>query len=183
LRDEEASLQPVFSMRFARLLLVCLALVASTASALVFLPIATLIDPATRGAGADLTAAASVSLLERALSDQAPGQALTLMLSGIRSAAAIVCCLPILVIGLIGETARVGSWLWYTIATGALTAAIPFVARGAGRVSDAAQSVEIRFATVFFLTGVVAGAIYWFVAGRSARPSAMHWPQRQPRPL
>lgn len=73
-----------FSMSAARLLLVPLAVIATTASAMAFLPIAAFIDPVTRGAGADLTAAASFTLVERALSDRAPAQALIAMASAIR---------------------------------------------------------------------------------------------------
>ncbi len=170
-----------FSMSFARILRVGLTLVAAVASALIFLPIATLIDPVTRSAGTDLTAAAFLTVLERALSEPGSGQALTVMVSAVRSVAVILCGLPILVIGLVGETAKVGSWIWYSMATGVLTAAIPYMARSASDsgVSQAAHSVEIRFATIFFLTGVVAGLIYWVGAGRSARPQAAHLPQQR----
>jgi hypothetical protein len=166
-------------MSFARIPRVVLGLVAAIVSALIFLPIATLVDPVTRGAGADLTAAAFLTVLERALSDQGPGQVLMLILAAVRSVAVILCGLPVVVVGLIGETAKVGSGIWYSMATGVLTAAIPYMARssGDGRVSHAAHGVEIRFATILFLTGAVAGLIYWLAAGRSAQPKVAEVPQ------
>jgi hypothetical protein len=169
-------------MNLSRVLRVGLALVAAIVVALIFLPIATVIDPVTRDAGADLTVAALLNLLKRTLSEQSPGQAITLTVAAVRSAAILLCGLPIVLVGLIGETARVVSWVWYGMATGVLTAAIPYVARIAsnGRVSQAADAVEMRFTTIFFLTGVVAGLIYWVGAGRSARFQAAHLRQQRP---
>jgi hypothetical protein len=170
-QGEIAAQSGFVSLRIARILLVTAALLGATASALVFFPIAALIDPVTRGAAADLAAAASFALLERALNDPAAGDMLSTMLSVIRSVAAAICLLPILIVGLVGEAAKVGSWIWYSVATGAVAAAVPFIVRGKadGSVSPAAQNVEMRFAAILFLTGVVCGLIYWLVAGRTAR--------------
>jgi hypothetical protein len=148
-------------MSTSRLLLVLVALVGAIATAMVFLPIAALVDPATRRASADLTVATLFAVLAGAVSDHAPGQALATMLSVVRSVATAICALPILLVGLLGETAKVASWIWYGVATGAVVADFPFVLRARAHAhapaAPTAVAVEIRFAIAFFLTGVVSG--------------------------
>jgi hypothetical protein len=50
--------------------------------------------------------------------------------------------------------------------TGALTAALPWLARS--RVSDVALAAEGRITALLFLAGAASGLVYWLVAGRSA---------------
>jgi hypothetical protein len=158
-------------MSALRLVTIIIALVLAMTSAIIFLPIAALVDPVTRTASANLTAAALEAVVSSALNDPAPGLTFAMIGHGIRAVAAIICAVPIIVIGLIGEAAKVASWLWYSVATGLVTAAVPFVLRlhtGAS-ANRLASAVEIRFALAFFLTGIVSGLAYWLVAGRSAQ--------------
>jgi hypothetical protein len=90
-----------------------------------------------------------------------------------------VVVLPPVLTALIGEVARLRSAVWYIGAPAVLTAAIPWLARGvraagssairdAATRSAATQADEARLALLLFLTGALAGFIYWAVAGRDA---------------
>jgi hypothetical protein len=84
--------------------------------------------------------------------------------------------MPLVVAALVGELARVRSWLWYACCSGLVAAAVPFALRlgldtnravtQAG--ANVASQTEGRFLLLFFLTGVIAGTVYWLIAGRSA---------------
>ncbi|GHE55887.1 hypothetical protein GCM10019059_14190 [Camelimonas fluminis] len=82
---------------------------------------------------------------------------------------AIVLAGPPTLIGLIGEIARVRSFIWYSGATGLLTAALPWAAR-TGYSADPLSGNwgEGRVTLALFLCGAMAGLAYWLVAGRSA---------------
>ena len=73
--------------------------------------------------------------------------------------------LPPLVIAAISEVLKMRSLLWHTLATGVLTAAVPWILRGAARVANPA---ELHVSAVLGLTGAVAGFVYWAIAGRDA---------------
>ena len=164
-----------------RAILIVTGLILGCGAALVFLPVAAFLDPVTREAGAalgffGLTSAAGALMAGEADRIAALGAALSTGLFAI-------CVLPLVLTALIGEAARTRSFLWYAGGTGALAAAMPAILRaglrGAGRsglgTSAGAGPVEQRFLLLFFLTGIVAGGLYWLVAARGAmRP--------QPRP-
>ena len=67
---------------------------------------------------------------------------------------------------IVGEVARIRSWLYYMIGGGLALAAIPLLARinssGVGTLSDA--TVWQVFATA----GFAGGLVYWIIAGRNA---------------
>jgi hypothetical protein len=73
--------------------------------------------------------------------------------------------LPPLVIAVISEVLKIRSLVWYALATGVLTAAVPWILRGAARVANPA---ELHVSAILGLTGAVAGFIYWAIAGRDA---------------
>jgi hypothetical protein len=74
--------------------------------------------------------------------------------------------LPAIGVIVIGEVARIRSWLYYVIGGGLALAAIPLLARinssGVGTLSEA--TVWQVFATA----GFAGGLVYWIVAGRNA---------------
>ncbi|MGV2979557.1 hypothetical protein ACERNI_05030 [Camelimonas sp. ID_303_24] len=82
---------------------------------------------------------------------------------------AIVLAGPPTLVGLIGEIARMRSFIWYSGATGLLTAVLPWVAR-TGYSADPLSGNwgEGRVTLALFLCGAMAGLAYWLVAGRSA---------------
>jgi hypothetical protein len=80
---------------------------------------------------------------------------------------------PPLLIAVISEVLGMRSLLWHALATGVLTAAVPWILRGAARVGTPA---ELHVSLVLGLTGAVAGLVYWAIAGgrepRRPEPSA-----------
>jgi hypothetical protein len=70
---------------------------------------------------------------------------------------------------LIGEIAGARSLVWYSGVSAALAGASPWIARAAMGLDRAreASPLELRIALLFFLTGAVAGAIYWLIAARA----------------
>jgi hypothetical protein len=81
-----------------------------------------------------------------------------------------VCVAPLVAVALIGEVAKVRAFAWYSGATGMAAASAPWLIRVALRLPRAIDysSVELRFALIFFFTGLISGSVYWFLAGRSA---------------
>ncbi len=152
-----------------RLVTIVLALVVAVAAAIIFLPLAALVDPTTREIGAALSGFAVLALFNPLFGEAAPD------LDGIalafRTATLSICAAPLIITALIGEAAKVRGWIWYAIATGGLAAALPFVMRLSLATqtspSPVRQSVEMRFSLLFFLTGVLSGFIYWLIAGRA----------------
>jgi CDP-diglyceride synthetase len=154
-----------------RLVTLVVALVVAVAAAIIFLPLAALVDPTTREIGATLSGFAVLALLNT-LFDAGPAPALDGVALAFQTAILSICAVPIIITALIGELAKVRSWIWYAIATGSLAAALPFVMRLSLATqtspSPLRQSAEMRFSLLFFLTGVLAGLIYWSIAGRAA---------------
>jgi hypothetical protein len=72
---------------------------------------------------------------------------------------------PPVAIAVAGEIWGTRSLAWYAVGTAALTAAIPWLARASMRTPTAAEG---RITLALFLTGAVAGLVYWLFAGRSA---------------
>jgi NADH:ubiquinone oxidoreductase subunit 6 (subunit J) len=70
---------------------------------------------------------------------------------------------PPLLIAVISEVLGMRSLVWYAGAVGVLTAAVPWILRGAARVGS---PLELHVSLVLGLTGAVAGLIYWAIAGR-----------------
>ncbi|WP_201834362.1 hypothetical protein [Microvirga zambiensis] len=81
---------------------------------------------------------------------------------------------PLLLIALVSEVLGMRSLLWHALATGVLTAAVPWILRGAARVGTPA---ELHVTLVLGLTGAVAGLVYWAIAGgREPRRPEPHAP-------
>jgi hypothetical protein len=158
-----------------RLVTVVLGLVVAIAASVIFLPLAALVDPTTREIGAALSGVALLTVFA-ALADANAAPAADSLGLAFQTAILAICAVPPIITALIGETAKVRSWLWYAIATGGIAAALPFVMRlglaTQSSPSPARQTAETRFALVFFLTGVLAGFLYWSVAGRRAGAGA-----------
>lgn len=81
-----------------------------------------------------------------------------------------VCVAPLVAVAVIGEFAKVRTFAWYSGATGTVAASAPWLIRVALRLPRAADysSVELRFASIFFFTGLIFRSVYWFLAGRNA---------------
>ena len=156
-------------MRFlGRLLLGSLALLLAIPAGAAILLGALVLDPVasvwlTRGALAGLHAG---------LSDLAAGlppESVALVVAGLAKASFVLLAVPPALVALIGETLRWRGLVWYGAGCGLLTAALPWLARGAVRPGGAA---EARVTAILFLAGAGAGLVYWSVAGRSAGRAA-----------
>jgi hypothetical protein len=152
-----------------RAILGAFGLTVAIAAALIVLPIAALVDPVTRDAGAAFVHFAFFSLADASL-DGSSAFAAAELARFVWTVLVAVCVVPLVMTVLIGAVARVHSLAWYAGATGCIAALAPWAARAALRTTKAvsASPAELRFAFVFFLTGAVAGLVFWVLAGRSA---------------
>lgn len=159
-------------MAFLRRALVVLAgLACGMAAAFVFLPIAAMADPAMREVGAIVALLAFLGVLIGAFHDMVT-QGFAILAFLLYMMAIIVAAAPLTIAALIGEAARLRSLVWYGGASGALAAVLPFAIRF-DEVVPAREGAHVpatRLALVFFLTGAVAGLVYWAVAGRGRAP-------------
>jgi hypothetical protein len=136
---------------------------------LVFLLVAALVDPVTRSSGFTLVQFATAAVVDADGTESLGYSGLTELSGFIWMAVMTVCVAPLVSVALLGEVAKVRAFSWYSGATGAAAASAPWLIRATLRLPRAAEfsSVELRFALIFFLTGLISGAIYWFLAGRS----------------
>lgn len=74
--------------------------------------------------------------------------------------------LPALGVIIIGEVARIRSWLYYMMGGGLALACIPLLAR-ADKI-DQISAVPAIVWQVFATAGFAGGLIYWLIAGRKA---------------
>lgn len=109
--------------------------------------------------------------LDAGLSDLAAGlppESVAWVLAGLAHAAFVLLAVPPALTALVGETLRWRSLLWYGGGCGLITAALPWLARGAVRPGGTALAAEARVTTILFLAGAGAGLVYWAIAGRKA---------------
>jgi uncharacterized membrane protein len=140
------------------------------AAALAVLPVAAFFDPVTREAGFALAEVAFFGLVRMDSDDLLLGDAVGLVHFAWTAVMAI-CVMPLVFAVLFGEIAKVRSFFWYAGATGFIAAATPWLIRGAFHTQRAssASPEELRFALVFFFTGLISGAVFWLVAGGPER--------------
>jgi hypothetical protein len=146
-------------------------LVVAIAAALIVLPVAAVVDPVTREAGAAFAHFALFALADSSL-DGSSAFAAAELARFLWTVLVAVCVIPLVLTVLIGAVAGVHSLLWYAGATGCVAALSPWVARAAFHSAKAvsASPVELRFAAVFFATGAAAGLVFWVLAGRNRGP-------------
>jgi hypothetical protein len=156
---------------FSRLILWGFALLLAVPTGFAVLVLALFVDPAaqvwlTNGALAGLDMALSD------LSAGLPPEGLALLIAGLAKALFVLLFMPPALVGLGGEIFGRRGLLWYGAGCGLLTAALPWLTRGAVRSSggrDAALLAgEVRLTLILFVVGASAGLVYWLVAGRNA---------------
>lgn len=74
--------------------------------------------------------------------------------------------LPALAVVIVGEVARIRSWLYYMIGGGLALASVPLLAR-VDRIEQI-SSVPAIVWQVFATAGFAGGLVYWLIAGRRA---------------
>lgn len=80
--------------------------------------------------------------------------------------ASAMSIVPALLLVVVGEVARIKSWLYYVVGAGAALAAVPVLARIGSASTFALPAVPVL--QVFATAGFVGGFIYWLLAGRNA---------------
>jgi hypothetical protein len=128
------------------------------------------VDPVTRSSGFALMELAVAAIVDAEVVDGLDSSSLTELTGFMWMAVVTVCVAPLVAVALIGEVAKVRAFAWYSGATGMAAASAPWLIRVALRLPRAIDysSVELRFALIFFFTGLISGSVYWFLAGRSA---------------
>ena len=158
--------------QIGRIFIILAGLACGVAAGVIALPVLALMDPVTREAGFAMFATGIGALIDSDIEPEDAAGSLLLLVHGVTMA---ICVAPLGVAALLGELARVRSWFWYACCSGGLAAAMPFLLRlwtGLARRTTAPDSTtataESRFLLLFFFVGIIAGSIYWLIAGRNA---------------
>jgi len=163
---------------FIRGLIMSRALLCAASAAVISMPVIGFLDPQIRNA------LVSVLLggLTTAMGDpHSPAQASAFLKQAFLTAPFSICVVPVICPGLTGELIKARSWIWYACCSGVLAAATPLdpgVWRGAVDAADATSAIsELRFMPLYLLVGLVAGTIYWLMAGRTDQlaPTPQDW--------
>ncbi|WP_238297303.1 type IA DNA topoisomerase, partial [Methylobacterium soli] len=119
-----------------RLLILSLALLLAVPAGALTLVLVLVLDPAAQA----WLAGGALAGLDATLSDLAAGMApetMLLALAGLAQALSVLLVAPPVLVALVGETLRLRALAWYAGAAGLLTAALPWLARGAVRPGGA----------------------------------------------
>jgi hypothetical protein len=76
--------------------------------------------------------------------------------------------LPALSVVIIGEVARIRSWLYYMIGGGLALASVPLMAQVVRGAAETATAPPASLWQVLATAGFVGGLVYWLIAGRKA---------------
>ena len=158
--------------QIGRIFIILAGLACGVAGGVIALPVLAVMDPVTREAGFAMFLTGVLALVDNAIEPEDAATSLLLLLHGVTLA---ICVAPLGVAALLGELARVRSWFWYACCSGGLAASMPFLLRlwtGLDRRMTASEpttaATESRFLLLFFFVGLIAGSIYWLIAGRNA---------------
>jgi len=147
------------------LLLIPFALLIAIGMSSVFFLVVSMVDPLMAALTGNTLFVGFWNLVDAVFSSDDPGPIVAEAMLGVGRIMFTLLVLPPLVIAAISEVLRMRSLLWHTLATGVLTAAVPWILRGAPRVANPA---ELHVSLILGLTGAVAGFVYWAIAGRDA---------------
>lgn len=147
------------------LLLIPFALLIAIGASGFFFLVASAVDPLMATLTGETLFVGFWNLIDAVFSSDDPGPIIEEAMLAVGRITFTLLVLPPLMIAVISEVLRMRSFLWHVLATGVLTAAVPWILRGAARV---ANSAELHVSVVLGLTGAVAGFVYWTIAGRDA---------------
>ncbi|WP_134500912.1 hypothetical protein [Microvirga pakistanensis] len=147
------------------LLLVPFALLIAIGMSSMFFFIASMVDPLMATLTGETLFVGFWNLVDAVFSSDDPGPIVAEAMLAVGRIMFTLLVLPPLVIAVTGEALKMRSLLWYALATGVLTASVPWILRGAARVANPA---ELHVSAILGLTGAVAGFVYWAIAGRDA---------------
>jgi hypothetical protein len=147
------------------LLLIPFALLIAIGASSFFLMMASIFDPVMASLTGDTLFVGFWSFVDAVFTSDDPGPIVIDAFEAVGRIVFTLLVLPPLLIAVISEVLGMRSLIWYAAAMGVLTAAVPWILRGAARVGS---PLELHVSLVLGLTGAVAGIIYWAVAGRDA---------------
>ena len=151
------------------LLIIPLGLIIAFGAGFFFLMLATVASPALAGMIFGAMNAFAEVVFGLAFNGEDPSDlAIDASWQGFKLAASILI-VPVLVAALTSELFRMSGALVQMVLTGVLAAALPAAIIGLRRLPT---GTETQVLAAFFLTGIVAGAVYWLIAGRGAGPAA-----------
>ncbi|MCB5174594.1 hypothetical protein [Microvirga lenta] len=151
------------------LLLIPLALLVAIGASSFFLMIASVIDPVMATLTGDTLFVGFWAFVDAVFSADDPEPIVTEAFLAVGRLVFTLLVFPPLLVAILSEVLGLRSLIWYAGAMGVLTAAVPWILRGAARVGS---PLELHVSLVLGLTGAVAGLVYWAIAGQSAaRPS------------
>jgi len=139
-----------------------------TLGRLILLPIAFLISVAVTGTIVATLGLEHITQAMHGRSDDGAEVASTL-LEWLRQGSVLVTglsILPALAVIIIGEVARIRSWLYYMIGGSIALATVPLLAR-MGQIDEISNVPPIVW-QVFATAGFAGGLVYWLIAGRKA---------------
>jgi hypothetical protein len=155
------------------LILIPFALLIAVGASGTFLLVASFVDPLMATLTGDTLFVGFWSLVDAVFSVEDPGPIVEDALLALGRVMFTLLIFPPLLVAIISEVLRLRSLLWHVLATGVLTAAVPWILRGAARV---ANPEELHVSLVLGLTGAVAGLVYWAIIGgrepRRTNPTA-----------
>jgi threonine/homoserine efflux transporter RhtA len=144
------------------LLLIPFALLIAIGASGTFFLIATIVDPVMAVLTGDTLFVGLWSLVDAVFSAEDPGPIVEDAFLAVGRIVFTLLVFPPLMIAIISEVLGMRSLLWHALATGILTAAVPFILRGSARIASPA---ELHVSVVLGLTGAVAGLVYWAIIG------------------
>ena len=147
------------------LILIPLALLLAVGAGSLFLLIAAVADPVMADLMGNTVFVGFWALMDAIFDSDDPGPLVTAALRDVSRVFFAFLVLPVGLVALVSEVTRARGLPWMAGATGVLTAAVPWILRGAARVGSPA---ELHVSLVLGLTGAVAGFVYWAIAGRDA---------------
>jgi hypothetical protein len=147
------------------LLLIPFALLIAVGASSLFFLVATMVDPLMASLTGDTLFVGFWSLFDAVYASEDPGPIVAEAFLAIGRIVFTLLVFPPLLIAVLSEVIGLRSMLWHALATGVLTAAVPWILRGGARIANPA---ELHVSLVLGLTGAVAGLIYWAIAGRDA---------------
>ncbi|WP_114944272.1 hypothetical protein [Microvirga calopogonii] len=145
------------------LILIPFALLIAIGASGTFFLIASVVDPVMAMLTGDTVFVGFWSLLDAVFSAEDPGPIVADAFLAVGRIVFTLLVFPPLFVAVISEVLGMRSLVWYALATGILTAAVPWILRGAARVGSPA---ELHVSLILGLTGAVAGFVYWAIAGR-----------------
>ena len=147
------------------LLLIPFALLIAIGASGTFFLIAIIVDPVMAVLTGDTLFVGFWSLVDAVFAAEDPGPIVEDAFLAVGRITFTLIIFPPLFVAVISEVLGMRSALWYALATGILTAAVPWILRGAARVGSPA---ELHVSLVLGLTGAVAGLVYWAIIGGRA---------------